>query len=206
VSTTASRRLQDIGIEICVDTAVAEVTATEVRAADGRRFPAAITVWAAGVKGPSLCAKLGVPLNRNDQILVDDRLQTIGDSNIYAMGDCSSLAHPPADAMVPPSAQAARQQAIFLADFIVKQSRQTLPAFRFRNYGTLVSFGPFGATGVLLNAIGKRSVRVRGALAQVMYAYSYRRYMMSNLGLGRMLGQWLAGWIRSRLVTPVKWH
>jgi len=206
VSAAAAKRLAAIGIEICTETAVAEVTDNAVLTTDGQSFPSAITVWAAGVKGSGLATQLGLAVNRNQQIVVGECLATRDDPHVFAMGDCASIVNTRTNVMVPPSAQAARQQAIFLADHLLRLDRERLPAFRYRDYGALVSLGPFGTVGILLRAIGSRHVRVSGAIAQMIYVWSYQRYVMSNVGTWRTLGQMLARWMLSKTATPIKWQ
>ncbi len=205
-SSLAVRKLQAMGIEICTDTAVAEVREDEVETTDGRVFPAAITVWAAGVKGPAFSTGLNVALNRNDQVVVNGHLCSVTDPDIHAMGDCCTLLNPDKTVMAPPSAQAARQQAIYMAKLLTHKAPDTLPGFQYRDYGTLVSLGRAGAVGILRQAIGNRHVRVRGAFALAMYDLTYQRHVMGHLGLVRMCGNLLARWFRSRMMMPVRWH
>jgi NADH dehydrogenase len=195
-----------MGIEICTDTAIAEVREDEVTTTDGRVFPAAITVWAAGVKGPRFSAGLNVALNRNDQVVVDSRLRSVTDPEIHAMGDCCTLFNPDKTAMAPPSAQAARQQAIYLATLLAHKAPDTLPGFQYRDYGTLVSLGRAGAVGILRRAIGNRHLHVKGPFALAMYGLTYQRHVMGHLGLVRMCGNLLARWFRSKMLMPVRWH
>ena len=141
VSALAVRKLEELGVEICTNTAVAEVAEHEVRAEDGRVFPAALTVWAAGVRGPDLAIAPALSVNRNNQILVDEQLRTIDDHRIHAMGDCCSLLQPERKRMIPPSAQAARQQSSFLFSLLTHAAGKTRQRFRYRDYGTLVTLG-----------------------------------------------------------------
>ena len=206
VSALAVRKLEELGVEICTSTAVAEVGADEVRTEDGRVFPAALTVWAAGVRGPDLAIAPALSVNRNNQIMVDEQLRTIDDHRIHAMGDCCSLLQPERKRMIPPSAQAARQQSGFLFELLTHAAGKTPPRFRYRDYGTLVTLGRAGTIGILLRAVGRRNLRVRGAIASIMYRMTYERYVMSHVGPLRMLGHMLARWCRSKMLMPVKWH
>lgn len=205
-SALATRKLQAMGIEVCLDTAVARVSEDQVLTTDGRRFPAAITVWAAGVKGSAFSASLNIALNRDQQVVVDSKLRSLTDPEIYAMGDCCTLQNPDKTAVAPPSAQAARQQAIYLAKLLTAESPDSRPAFHYRDYGTLVSLGRSDAVGVLRRAIGSYSVRVEGTFALAMYKLTYQRHVMGHLGLLRMCGNVLARWCRSKMVMPVRWH
>lgn len=205
-SRLALGKLEAMGIAVCTDTAVAEVRADAVATADGRLFPAAITVWAAGVKGPEFSTRLDLALNRNDRVLVDGRLRSLSDPAIHALGDCCTLHDANRSAAAPPSAQAARQQAIYLAALLTHAAPERLPGFRYRDYGTLVSLGRGDAVGILREAIGKRHLRVKGRFALAMYRLTYQRHVMGHLGLARMCGKLLANWVRSTMLMPVRWH
>lgn len=205
-SSLALRKLEAMGIEVCTGTAVAEVRESEVATTDGRVFPAAITVWAAGVKGPDFSTGLGVSLNRVNQVLVDGRLRSPDDPDIHALGDCCTLQNPDKTAVAPPSAQAARQQAIYLANLLTHKAPEGLPGFQYRDYGTLVSLGRGDAVGILRRAIGKRHLRVKGGFALAMYKLTYQRHVMGHLGPVRMCANVLARWFRSKMLMPVRWH
>ena len=205
-SSLALRKLAAMGIEVCTDTAVAEVRANEVATTDGRVFPAAITVWAAGVKGPDFSTSLGILLNRVNQALVDGQLRSLNDPDIHALGDCCAQQDPDKTAVAPPSAQAARQQAIYLAGLLTHAAPQQLPGFRYRDYGTLVSLGRGDAVGILRRAIGRHNLRVKGGFALAMYKLTYQRHVMGHLGPVRMCANVLARWCRSKMLMPVRWH
>jgi len=205
-SALAVRKLEAMGIEVCTGTAVAEVREDEVATTDGRVFPAAITVWAAGVKGPDFSTHLNVLLNRSNQVLVDGQLRSLTDPQIFALGDCSTLQNPDKTAMAPPSAQAARQQAIYLAKLLTHEKPNQLPGFQYRDYGTLVSLGRGDAVGILRRAVGKHNLRVKGMFALSMYKLTYQRHVMGHLGAVRMCANVLARWCRSKMLMPVRWH
>ncbi|WP_026355218.1 NAD(P)/FAD-dependent oxidoreductase [Massilia niastensis] len=202
----ASEKLKALGIEIHTETAVSRVTDKEVFTTDGQVFPAAITVWAAGVKGPDFSSHLGVALNRNNQILVDEQLRTLDDPHIHAMGDCCSLLHQDKKTMIPPSAQAARQQSVFLSRLLTRRAPAATPGFQYRDYGSLVSLGRYGAVGTLRRAIGNRHLHLRGAIASLMYLLIYERHVVAVIGPVRTFGHIMARRFRSKLLMPVKWH
>jgi NADH dehydrogenase len=205
-SNLAVRKLEAMGIEVCTGTAVAEVRGDAVATVDGRVFPAAITVWAAGVKGPDFSTHLNVALNRVNQVLVDGRLRSVTDPDLHALGDCATLHNPDRSALAPPSAQAARQQAIYLARLLNERIPDALPDFQYRDYGTLVSLGRGDAVGILRRAIGNRHLRVKGTFALAMYQLTYQRHVMGHLGPVRMCANVLTRWFRSKMLMPVRWH
>ncbi|RZI40679.1 NAD(P)/FAD-dependent oxidoreductase [Herbaspirillum sp. HC18] len=206
VSRRAARHLYRLGIEVCTDTTVAKVDADAVHDSAGVAHPSDITVWAAGIEAPPICAALGLPVNRIRQIIVTPELRTEEDSRVFAIGDCSSHVCPVNGAAVPPRAQVAHQQALFLADLLVRRARERTPAFRYRDYGSLVSLGPAAAIGVLFGGLKKQEMLVGGVAARVLYGLMYQRHIMSLHGFVRMAAQSLAHWIRSKVTPPVKLH
>jgi len=203
LSKHAARHLRSLGIKVFTDTAVARVEAGAVIDTEGSVLPSAITLWAAGVEAQPLCAALGLSTNRSRQIAVTPSLQAVGDEDIYAIGDCASFVCP-IKGVVPPRAQAAHQQAMFLAQTL--QSPSSAAAFEYQDHGSLVSLGPLKAVGSLTSAFSKRKISVGGVLARVLYALMYRKHLMALHGVVRMSAQTLADWIRDRLAPSVKLH
>lgn len=206
LSKRAARHLRRLGIEVCTETTVARVDQDAVLDAGGKRHASDITVWAAGVEGPDVCATLGLPLNRLKQIVVTPSLQTEGDANIFALGDCSSHTCPVKGAAVPPRAQVAHQQAVFLADLLSGGRRTDMPSFQYRDYGSLVSLGPFAAVGVLMGREKGGEMLVGGLTARLLYGLMYQKHVLSLQGFVRMAAQTVALWIRAKLTPPVKLH
>ena len=201
----AAKLLQTAGVEVCTGTTVARVAADSVEDSNGGRHASDITLWTAGVEGPALCASLGLQLNRLRQVVVSPSLQAIDDPAIFALGDCCSFVSPAGGAAVPPRAQVAHQQAMHLATQLALPGGTPLPPFRYRDYGSLVSLGPFAAIGVLLDRNGHQ-LQLEGAAARLLYGLMYQKHVLSVQGFVRMAGQSLANWIRAKFAPPVKLH
>lgn len=206
LSVRAARYLRRLGIEVCTGTTVARVEADAVLDSAGMRHSSDITVWAAGVEAPTICTTLGLPLNRLKQIVVTPQLRTRVDPAVYVLGDCASYVCPVNGAAVPPRAQVAHQQAVYLADVLARGADGRAPEFRYRDYGSVVSLGPFAAMGVLIGGTNKREMLVGGWAARLLYGLMYQKHIMSLHGFVRMAAQSLAHWIRGKFVPPVKLH
>lgn len=174
-------------------------------------IPADITVWAAGVRGPELLAGLGgLETSRSNQLVVRPTLQTSLDDDIFALGDCASYVQRPGRPPVPPMAQAAQQEARFLARALRRHlAGKPLPAFVFHYRGSLVSLGEHEAVGVLATMI--RGLRVHrlmvgGLFARLSYWALYRRHLATLLGFARTLLATLGGWLAGRSHPRVKLH
>jgi NADH dehydrogenase len=185
--------LRDKGIRILTGRAVKEVMADGVRLADGEVLSAGLVVWAAGVKAPDWLSHLdGLPCNRLNQLLVTPTLQSTIDANVFAMGDCAACTPPGQDKPIPPLAQAAHQQAAYLARVLPKHIRghQKLPPFTFHDHGSLISLGVRKAVGTLNGPVSGHRFFVNGFIARWSYRALYQGYLMA-----------LHGWVRSSLAA-----
>ena len=207
LSKRAARHLRALGVRVCTDVAVATVDADAVTDTLGAAYPSSITLWAAGVQAPALCPELGLSLNHLRQIDVTAALQSVDDPDIYAMGDCASFVCPVAG-QVPPRAQAAHQQAMFLAHALAQDAEAAGDGRRFayRDYGSLVSLGKLTAVGVLKAQAGGRKVAVGGLVARWLYALMYRKHLMALHGFVRMAARSVADWIGEKISPAVKLH
>ncbi|MBA5689542.1 NAD(P)/FAD-dependent oxidoreductase [Rugamonas apoptosis] len=204
-SVRAARHLASLGIEVLTETVVASVAPHAVHDATGHAHRADLTLWAAGVEGPALCGTLGLPVNRINQIVVDAKLRASGDAAIYALGDCASYTCP-VKGVVPPRAQVAHQQAVFLSDLLARRDVAEGAVFHYRDYGSLVSLGPLAAVGVLSGAVSGRRIQVSGATARLLYRLLYQKHLLALHGISRMAVHTLVDWLRAKLVPPVKLH
>ncbi|TFW29029.1 NAD(P)/FAD-dependent oxidoreductase [Duganella callida] len=201
----AANHLRALGIDVLTATSVATVTAEAVTDTTGGVHPADLTLWAAGVEAPALCATLKLTVDRLHRIVVDGSLRSTNDGRIYALGDCASYTCP-LMGPTPPRAQVAHQQAMFLADLLSRRDGNGRPQFRYRDYGSLVSLGQQAAVGVLASALTGRRYRVGGATARVLYQLLYQKHLLQLHGALRVAAQSLADWLRARILPPVRLH
>lgn len=207
LSERAASMLASLNVSVATTTCVASVSRAEVIARDGARFPADIAVWAAGIAAPALCASFGLPVNRIGQLKVGPSLQTESDPDVFAIGDCASVQLDNAGAALPPRAQVAHQQALFLARVLALfPDNRNLPPFRYRDYGSLVSIGPLSAVGALAGGFAGKGMFVEGLFARVMYSSLYRKHVMALHGVRRMVLDTLMHWFRARVGPSVKLH
>ena len=205
LSKRAARHLRSLGIKVLTDCSVARVDRHAVVDSEGSSYPSSITLWAAGVEAPAICATLGLPVNRLRQIAVTASLRAEGDQHIYAIGDCASFTCP-VKGKLPPRAQAAHQQAMFLAQLLARPAARRDAEFEYRDYGSLVSLGPLAAVGVLTAHVGQRKLQVGGAVAVWLYGLMYRKHLMALHGFFRMAARTVADWIGEKISPSVKLH
>jgi NADH dehydrogenase len=180
-------QLERIGVRVRTNARVEAVTGEGLRISGGETIPAALKVWAAGIRAPQFLAAMdGLETNRIHQLLVRPTLQTTVDDNIFALGDCAAcpLGDGSSDT-VPPRAQSAHQQASMLARSLrVRLAGRPLPTYRYRDYGSLVSLSHHTAVGNLMGKL-MGSVKVEGWLARMFYISLYRMHQVALYGFFR---------------------
>jgi NADH:ubiquinone reductase (H+-translocating) len=211
VSSATAELLTKLGVKLMTGERVAEVAPGLVRTASGKTLRADLTVWAAGIKAPSVLAKLdGLPVTKGGQLPVRRTLQTEADDDIFALGDCAACPWPGGDGndrMVPPRAQAAHQQASFLLRaFGNRLDGRSLPEFTYRDFGSLVSLGHFSAVGNLMGGLIGGSMLIEGLFARFMYMSLYRLHIAALHGYPRMMLDTAAHWLRRTTLPRVKLH
>lgn len=207
VSAETTRLLARLQVDVLVGERVTEVTEDAVLTLSGKRLDADLTVWAAGITAPRVLSTLGLPTSRMGQVVVKPTLESEGDPNIFAFGDCASCPWLGKDAMVPPRAQAAHQQASFLFGALrARLDGRPLPQFTFKDLGSLVSLGHFSAVGNLMGGLIGGSMFIEGLLARLMYTSLYRMHVMALHGPIRMAVDTVAHWLRSKTNPRVKLH
>jgi NADH dehydrogenase len=207
ISNATHELLEQIDVEVVVGERVMEITGNSVRTASGRVFPADLIVWAAGIKAPDWLQTLGLEVNRINQLVVHETLQTTRDPDVFAFGDCAACPWPGHKNNVPPRAQAAHQQATMLVKSMkLRLAGKPLPRYRYRDFGSLVSIGEGTAVGNLMGGLIGGSIFLEGLFAKVMYISLYRMHLAALHGWPRTLLDTFTRFLRSRTEPRVKLH
>ena len=177
LSAAVLEELQEMGANVKLNTMITEAQPNTLITKDGEEIKADLIVWAAGVRTSTVTQQFdGLELNRINQLVVKDTLQTTVDDSIFAIGDCAALMQPNGK-LVPPRAQAAHQMAKACAKNIFALFEQKpLKAFKYNDKGTLVSLSSFTALGSISNKFGKNPLTVQGKFAQFAYVSLYRMH------------------------------
>jgi NADH dehydrogenase len=208
ISKAVVETMRGLNVDIRTGARVTEVMADGVKLADGSVIPSELVVWAAGVKGPDVLAKLdGLEVSRSNQLVVTDTLQTTRDPNIFAFGDCAYLVPKGASAPIPPRAQAAHQEASHLFTELQRRLRgEPLRTFRYRDFGSLVSLGEYSTVGSLMGFVLGKSYFVEGLFARLMYRSLYKMHEIALHGPGKVILDTLSRVITRRTEPVVKLH
>jgi len=184
ISSAARQELEKLGVSVRENTRVTEVNASGLITDTGEVIEAELKVWAAGIRAPDFMRDLdGLECNRLNQLVVQPDLRTTRDSRIFALGDCAACALTDGTGQVPPRAQAAHQMASYLYRHFPEILRgESLPAYEYRDYGSLVSLSRFSTVGSLMGNLSGGSLMVEGRLARLMYVSLYRLHQLAIHG------------------------
>ncbi len=208
LSQSTEKLLASLDVQVLTGARVTAVGHDGVQLADGRKIPAELTVWAAGIKAADFLKDIaGLETNRLNQLVVTPTLQTTRDADIFALGDCAACAWPGREHNVPPRAQAAHQQATRLADNLERRlAGKPLRPFVYRDFGSLVSLGEYSTVGSLMGALVGGSLFIEGLFARFMYVSLYRMHLYALHGFAKVFFDTLARMITRRTEPRVKLH
>ncbi|MBL0918722.1 MAG: NAD(P)/FAD-dependent oxidoreductase [Hydrogenophaga sp.] len=208
VSASATALLRERGVDVVTRCRVARITPTQVEDSEGRVFPADVVVWAAGIQAPRLLGELGLPVNRSGQVEVEPTLAVKGVPGVYALGDCAACPQPDGR-LVPPRAQAAHQQASYLAARMLRAAKGRAlddKPYAYRDHGSLVSLGTGSSVGNLMGNLFGSAWFVQGLLARTMYVSLHLMHHQAVLGTLRTGVLAFARYLVKRATPLVKLH
>lgn len=207
ISNATRDELEALGTRVIEGERVVEIEPEAIHTASGKVVPAGIKVWAAGIKAPDFLSTVDwLETNSSNQVVVADTLQSVSDENVFVLGDCAACAWRERDGLVPPRAQAAHQQASLLVGSLIRRLEgRDLPAFRYRDYGSLVSLGKYSAIG---NLMGKLvgNIFIEGYIARLMYLALYKLHQLALFGTVRVVFLTLANLFRRAVHPRIKLH
>lgn len=126
------------GVDVQLDTAIAEVTPDRVILKDGRDLHSDITVWTAGVSAPPETQSWGLPQGRAGRIETGPDLLVKGQDRIFAIGDIGLVTDHP----TPQLSQPAIQMGLHAARQIERlEAGQPTEAFHYHDKGQAATIG-----------------------------------------------------------------
>lgn len=196
LSASAVEQLGELGVEVRTGTKVTGIdpygVAWEAAHEDdlpglGKeargRIEASTVVWGAGVQGTSLARSLGVPLDRQGRVIVDEHARIPGADGAFAIGD---MAHLEQDGKpLPGLSPVAMQQARHVAKILLRGPDGPLPKpFRYVDKGTMATIGRSRA---IAYAAG---VEMRGFLAWLAWLFIHLVYLIGFRSRAVVLFTW----------------
>ncbi len=208
LSEFAERELRGRGIEVRTDTTLLEVTAGAAALSDGETIAARTVVWTAGVKPSPVIARLGLPLDREGRVIVDQTMRVEdhalpsshsqggarggaegrahGGAHVWAIGDCAAVpdASRPGQPCPPTAQHAIRQGRLVARNVAATLAGANVRPFRYRTKGVVAELGRNKAVAITLG------IRWRGLPAWLI-ARTYHLLLMPGAGRRlRLLVDW----------------
>ncbi len=207
ISEITLEQLKKLNINVLTDHRVTEVSNHSLTTQTGEVMSADVIIWAAGVKGQPIAAKLdGLEINRSQQIIVKQTLQTTTDKNIFAFGDCAQCPNGDNKSFVPARAQAAHQQAELLSKSIKnKLANKPLSLFKYHDRGSLISLSHHSTVGKLMGKLHK-SLLVEGWIARMFYLSLYKMHQAKLFGWTKVILVTIVNFMTRRLRSRLKLH
>jgi NADH dehydrogenase len=150
LSTKAKASLEQLGVTVQTKAMVTNIEDNVVtirRGEETEQIPARTILWAAGMKasgmGEVLGKSTGAQLDRAGRVIVNPDLSVPEHPNIFVIGDLANFPHQYEDGKpLPGVAPVAMQEGQYVARLIKKRLKgETLPAFRYSDYGSLAVIG-----------------------------------------------------------------
>ena len=208
LSEAAMKQLEKLNVQVLTGDPVVKISVDSVDTKGGKRVPADLVVWAAGIKAPDFLASIdGLETARNNQVIVKQTLQTTRDENIFAFGDCAACPWPEKSGNVPPRAQAAHQQAALMVTNLKRHvNGEALKEYRYRDFGSLVSLGEYSTVGNLMGSLSGGSILIEGLFARLMYVSLYKLHLLALHGFGKTVLDTVGRLIARRTQPQIKLH
>lgn len=134
--------LQQLDVNVKLNTRVTAYDGLYVDMADGTRMPCRKVIWAAGIKGNPLDGIPEACFTYGRRLQVNAFNQVEGMDSVYAIGDISYMETEAYPKGHPQVAQVAIQQGKLLSDNLLRlQKNQALKAFRYKDLGSMATIG-----------------------------------------------------------------
>jgi len=171
----AARALRERGVELRLNTSVAEVRPDGVVLGGGEFLKAGVVVWATGVAVPKVVGEWGLPQGRGGRITVDKDLRVAGFKNIFAIGDVALLPDP-LPQLAQPALQGGRHAGRQVAALAAGRPTH---AFHYHDKGTMATVGRRAALADI-ELIGGRSIRLTGTPAWFAWLFVHIVMLLGN--------------------------
>jgi NADH:ubiquinone reductase (H+-translocating) len=182
---SARKRLEKMGVEVKLRTAVASVGDDSVSFKDGTTLQSSTVVWAAGVRAAELVDALGLALGRGARVKVTPELNLPERPEVFVIGDMAYLEGFKDGQPYPMVAQVAMQMGKAAArNILARLNDQPLRPFHYFDKGQMATIGRRAA---VFDAFG---IRMAGFFAWIGWLFVHIIYLIG---------------FRNRLVVLTNW-
>jgi len=172
------------GIELRLGTPVEEVGDGYLKLKGGEIIRTGLIVWSTGNIATGLITSLPFEKDRAGRILTNDHLQVGSHPEIFALGDCATVA----GGNLPQTAQLAMQAGKYVAELLNREARgKSIKPFAFNNLGMLAYVGDSKA----LADIPKAKIHWRGIITYIFWRSAYLTRLVSMKNKVLVLFDWI---------------
>jgi cysteine desulfurase len=163
------------------------------------------------VKAAPTNADYGLEINKTNQFVVNERLETSA-PDVWALGDCAAAPWIGTEGkegrIIPARAQAAHQQASYLAKALIARTgqRRAEAPFVYRDFGSLLSLGENKGVGALMGGLGGPNFFVEGLIAKWAYISLHLDHHRAIMGTPKTIVLALARLLQQRVAGRLKLH
>ena len=157
----AAGRLEKLGVNLKLQTGVAEIAADHVVLDTGERILTRTVVWAGGITAPALAAASGLPTGGGGRLTALADLTAEGHPRIYPIGDMANMVSADGEAL-PQLGSVALQAGRWAARNIVADiAGEEREPFKYHDKGIMAMIG----AGSAVAEVGPRHHELHGAIA-----------------------------------------
>ena len=171
----AAKALRERGVELRLNTSVAEVTTDGVVLGGGEFLKAGVVIWATGVAVPKVVGTWGLPQGRGGRITVEGDLRVTGFKNIFAVGDVAI--YPDAlPQLAQPALQGGKHAGKQIASLVTGRPTHD---FHYHDKGTMATIGRRAAIADIALIKGK-TLKLTGSLAWLAWLFVHIVMLLGN--------------------------
>jgi len=204
LASRAARELEQLGVQVWVNSRVTDVTANGVRVGE-EHLACNTVIWGAGVQASALGKSLPAKTDAQGRVVVGEDLALADQKNVFVIGDQAHFRPADAERALPGVASVAIQQGRHVAQLILADLRgQPRAAFRFNDKGQMATIGRRRAV------LQRGRFRSAGTFAWSMWLLVHIYFLSGFRNRVFVLLHWCWSYLTfsrgSRLIVEKHWH
>lgn len=192
LSSFAHYALEKIGVQVILESRVLEITDTSVRTSQNNLIKSRNIFWTAGNRANPILQTLGVELDKNGRVFVNDDLSIPNYPNVFVIGD-SALFFDEKNKELPAIAPVAIQQGKYVANVIKELIPPgERPSFEYRDKGVMATIGKARAVAKI------REMRFTGFFAWILWSLIHIFFLIGFRNRIKVMIEWIWYYITNK--------